>query len=468
MSSYSSLARLVSQGCYGDNFIAFQSDPAQSSCSSGQGTWKQNHLYQLPGNSNLYDDSDTAEDLYISPQPPAKPEVNLKNVLSGIVAILTGSNKGLGTMLPEQESDSTVEFLGPEVNGVSSLHSSVCAPSAPPLTEEDAINYTVYRDLLVADPPEWLPDSCTKVCMQCNSPFTALTRGRHHCRFCGHIFCRACSKGRCLLPAKFRLQDPQRVCDACYDRLQPVQETLKHFISNAAQSAKHDVMDWTCTRGWLNLPIGLSMEHEIYKAANTLTNYCQVARLNPEKSIPQAVLKGASGLAILTVAKVGALLTYKLGTGLVVYRRSDGSWSAPSAILSAGLGWGAQIGGELMDFIIVLHGYETVKTFCSRMHFSLGAGLSVAAGPVGRVFEADFRSGDRGSGLCYTYSCSKGAFIGVSLEGSIVTTRMDTNLMFYGDPYMTTADILLGTVQRPIAAQPLYSALDNLYSNLGC
>lgn len=76
----------------------------------------------------------------------------------------------------------------------------------------------------------------------------------------------------------------------------------------------------------------------------------QVARLNPERTIPYAVLKGASGLAILTVAKVGALLTYKLGTGLVVSRRSDGSWSAPSAILSVGLGWGAQVGNFKLGF----------------------------------------------------------------------------------------------------------------------
>lgn len=61
-----------------------------------------------------------------------------------------------------------------------------------------------------------------------------------------------------------------------------------------------------------------------------------------------------------------------------------------------------------MDFIIVLHDSRAVKTFCSRMHFSLGAGCSAAAGPVGRVLEADLRAGDRGSGLCYTYSCSKG------------------------------------------------------------
>lgn len=57
-----------------------------------------------------------------------------------------------------------------------------------------------------------------------------------------------------------------------------------------------------------------------------------------------------------------------------------------------------------------------------------------------------------------------GAFVGVSLEGNIVATRMDTNLQFYGDPYLTTADILVGTVERPKAAQPLYAALDGLYS----
>ncbi|RYR46984.1 hypothetical protein Ahy_A07g032879 [Arachis hypogaea] len=122
------------------------------------------------------------------------------------------------------------------------------------------------------------------------------------------------------------------------------------------------------------------------------------------------LLKNAKGLAILTVAKAGALLSYKIGTGLVVVRRADGSWSAPSAVLSLGLGWGAQIGGELMNFIFILHDIKSVKAFCNRMHFSLGAGCSAAAGPVGRVLEADVCVGDRGSGMCYTYSCSKGSF----------------------------------------------------------
>ncbi|CAJ1940594.1 unnamed protein product [Sphenostylis stenocarpa] len=396
-----------------------------------------------------------------------RPEVNLKNVLSGIFAILTGRNKAPSPRFAaNQHPSSNVSFLGCGKNGDIFLDSSVYTPSAPPLCLPNGSDYSSYKEVLEAEPPEWLPDSSTTVCMQCDAPFTAVTRGRHHCRFCGGIFCRICTKGRSLLPVGFRERNPQRVCDACYDRLDPLQGVLINTISNATQVAKHDVMDWTCGRGWVNLPIALSMEHEIYKASNTLRNYCQVAKSNTEKSIPLSVLKSAKGLAILTVAKVGALVSYKLGTGLVVARRSDGSWSAPSAIFSLGLGWGAQIGGELMDFIVVLRDMKAVKTFCSRMHFSLGAGCSAAAGPVGRVLEADIRAGDRGTAMCYTYSCSKGAFVGVSLEGNMVATRMDANFRFYGDPYLTTSDILLGMVDRPKAAQPLYASLQELYSCL--
>lgn len=59
-----------------------------------------------------------------------------------------------------------------------------------------------------------------------------------------------------------------------------------------------------------------------------------------------------------------------------------------------------------------------------------------------------------------------GAFVGVSLEGSIVATRMDINRRFYGDPAVTAKEVLLGGVERPTAAKHLYSALDGLYSSL--
>lgn len=331
---------------------------------------------------------------------------------------------------------------------------------AETLTE---VNLSNIKEIIEADPPKWLPDSAASACMLCNVRFHPIMCSRHHCRFCGGIFCNECSKGRSLLPIKFRSGNPQRVCDVCCVRLESVQSYLMDQVSRAAQSPTYDLTDLSTLRSWLNFPWGQSMEYEIYKAANTIRGYSKVGSLTPEKSIPEAILKQAKGLAILTVAKVGVMVTYNIGTGLVIARREDGSWSPPSAISSFGIGWGAQAGGELTDFIIVLRTNNAVKTFSGNMHFSVGAGLSAAVGIVGRSAEADVRAGDGGYAACYTYSCCKGAFVGCSLKGNILTTRSQENCRFYGNPSISASDILLGSLPRPPAAATLYHALSDLF-----
>ncbi|KAJ0082198.1 hypothetical protein Patl1_10428 [Pistacia atlantica] len=285
-------------------------------------------------------------------------------------------------------------------------------------------NFGNVSELLEAEPPKWMADSAASACMLCGVRFHPIMCSRHHCRFCGGIFCGECSKGRSLLPAKFRVSDPQRVCDVCCVRLDSVQPYL----------------------------MNQSMEYEIYKATNTIRGYSKMSFYDKQK-----------GLAVLSIAKVGMMVTYNIGTGLVVARREDGSWSPPSAISSFGVGWGAQAGGELTDFIIVLRTNEAVKTFTGNVHLSIGAGLSAAVGTVGRAAEADVRAGDGGYAACYTYSCSKGAFVGCSLEGSIFTTRTRENSRFYGSQSITASDILLGSMPMPPAAAILYPALEDLY-----
>ncbi|OMO76180.1 Zinc finger, FYVE-type [Corchorus capsularis] len=335
---------------------------------------------------------------------------------------------------------------------------------AQTLTESNMGN---VKELLEAEPPKWLADSAASACMLCGVRFHPIMCSRHHCRFCGGIFCAECSKGRSLLPEKFRVSDPQRVCDVCCVRLESVQPYLMDQVSHAAQIPTHDLTDLSTLRSWVNFPWGQSMEQEIYKATNTIRGYIvKVGSLKPEKSIPDSILREAKGLAIISVVKVGVMVTYNIGTGLVIARREDGSWSPPSAISSFGVGWGAQAGGELTDFIIILRTNDAVKTFSGNAHLSIGAGLSAAVGIVGRAVEADLRAGDGGYATCYTYSCSKGAFVGCSLEGSIVTTRKRENSRFYGSQSITASDLLLGSIPRPPASATLYHALSDLYKTL--
>ncbi|KAH7279896.1 hypothetical protein KP509_37G042800 [Ceratopteris richardii] len=378
-----------------------------------------------------------------------------KSIDSGIHNILSPSVNLIGTDTDRSAND--------DLSTLNEMWASIHIPSAPPFPGNTNRNAAVLSSVLDADAPQWVPDSAYRGCMQCHSKFQAFTRGRHHCRFCGGIFCRSCSKRKCLLPLKFMQRDPQRVCDACYESLEPVQGFLIAVNSNASQIAVHDVTDSTCMRGWVNSPIGLTLQDEIYKATNTLRNFSKLGSITSEQRIPETILKGAKGLAILTVMKVGMVLTYKAGTGLLIARRNDGSWSPPAAIMSCGLGWGLQVGGEIVDFIIILRSTKAVKAFSSRVHISVGAGVSASMGPLGRLAEADIRVGEKGTATCYTYSCSQGAFVGASFEGNVVMPREEANKCFYGDMYVTPDYILFGSLPIPKAAAPLYKALHDLF-----
>ncbi|KAI3718061.1 hypothetical protein L6452_18907 [Arctium lappa] len=190
--------------------------------------------------------------------------------------------------------------------------------------------------------------------------------------------------------------------------------------------------------------------HNLLRCSQVPTQ--DVGSLSPEKAIPNSILKKAKGLAIFTVAKVGMMVTYNVGTGI---EKTDlGLHHLPFLHL---------VGGEVTDFIIVLRNSDAVRTFGENAHLSVGAGASAAACIIRRTVEADFRAGDGGYAACYTYSCSKGAFVGCSLEGSMVTTRMQENCRFYGNPSIKTSDILLGLLPRPPTAAILYDALSKLY-----
>ncbi|GMH29140.1 hypothetical protein Nepgr_030983 [Nepenthes gracilis] len=95
----------------------------------------------------------------------------------------------------------------------------------------------------------------------------------------------------------------------------------------------------------------------------------------------------------------------------------------------------------------------------SGLNEEQSAGISAAVRVVGRAVEADIRAGDGGYAACYTYSCSKGAFVGCSFEGNIVTTRANENSRFYGSPSLKAFDILLDSLPRPPAASILYNSL---------
>ena len=175
----------------------------------------------------------------------------------------------------------------------------------------------------------------------------------------------------------------------------------------------------------------------------------------PEKSIPEKVLRDASGLAILTVVKAGFVLSVRGGHGVVVARTSTtNGWSGPSAIATGGAGFGFQAGVQASELVLVLNTPAAVKAFSRGGNISLGTDLSVAAGPVGRNLAVDVAP----TAAIYTYSKSQGLFAGISLEGTVIVTRDETNAEYYGKK-VKVEDILKGKIPPPAGAQALIREL---------
>lgn len=172
------------------------------------------------------------------------------------------------------------------------------------------------------------------------------------------------------------------------------------------------------------------------------------------------MLANAKGLAILTVIKAGFLGSARFGSGLVIARLPDGSWSAPSAIATGGAGFGGQIGFELTDFVFILNDSSAVKTFSQAGSLTLGGNVSIAAGPVGRNAEAAGAASLKSVAGIFSYSKTKGLFAGVSLEGSAIIERKDANTKLYGRP-ISARELLTGAERPPPAAAPLLAILNS-------
>ncbi|KZT23795.1 DUF500-domain-containing protein [Neolentinus lepideus HHB14362 ss-1] len=210
----------------------------------------------------------------------------------------------------------------------------------------------------------------------------------------------------------------------------------------------------------LNTPLPQPLPKECDKAAKTFKSFVDSGNNGLDGVIPRSVLENAKGFAILTIFKAGFLFSARAGSGIVIARLDDGTWSAPSAIGTAGVGVGGQAGAEVTDFLIVLNTRSAIRSFMSAGSLTLGGNMSIAVGPLGRNGEASgsLSTGGKMSAM-YSYSKTKGLFGGVSIEGSVMVERQDANTLAYRSQ-VSVKQLLSGAIPPPEWAQPLIRTLE--------
>ncbi|KAI6776275.1 hypothetical protein HG530_000220 [Fusarium avenaceum] len=246
-----------------------------------------------------------------------------------------------------------------------------------------------------------------------------------------------------------------------------------HKMSSKAGSPLNKAAHFIGAEGWWPS----TMDKECSKAARILHSFTNLSSstspsakgpLHPtgltRKSlvkIPPPVLQRAAGLAIFNVLRAGGCHgSLSGGSGIVIARRPDGTWSPPSSFVVSTLGAGFVFGLDLYDCVCVLNTPEQVAAFV-KPRLSLGAGGSVAIGPVGTGASVDAALSKTVQPV-WSYMKSRGLWIGIQIDGTIVVTRGDANAAFYNERGITAEKILHGDVAWPLGAKPLFEVLQAL------
>ncbi|ORY63153.1 uncharacterized protein BCR38DRAFT_345013 [Pseudomassariella vexata] len=212
-----------------------------------------------------------------------------------------------------------------------------------------------------------------------------------------------------------------------------------------------------------------TLDKECEKAARILKSFCSDGFLVPDerptsplttssggtstsrvlKKIPPRIMQNAVGLAVFTSMRSGLWTSGSGGSGILLARKADGTWSPPSGLMLQTATLGFVLGVDIYDCVVIINTFTMLETF-GRSKFTLGTDVSLAAGPLVSLglLENDIRWADL-SDTVFTYVKAKGQSANVRLDGTILSHRPDENERFYGANF-SIPKILAGDVNQSL------------------
>jgi lipid-binding SYLF domain-containing protein len=189
------------------------------------------------------------------------------------------------------------------------------------------------------------------------------------------------------------------------------------------------------------------------------TNAFNAAMATRDSQIPQNILATAQGIAIIPNMMRGAFVVgLQHGRGVLLTRGPNGQWQAPRFIEIAGGSFGYQIGVQATDLVLVFRSPNSVANVLNGT-LKVGVDASAAAGPYGRQAAAGTDVGF--SAEILSYSLSRGAFVGVSIDGSSISLDPGAEAMYYQPPgtFPASAMTLLQTINAFSAVAPMVATM---------
>ncbi len=151
--------------------------------------------------------------------------------------------------------------------------------------------------------------------------------------------------------------------------------------------------------------------------------------VDPNMDELRSYVERAQGVLIFPqMIKGGFLVGAQGGSGVLLVKGSDGTWSAPAFYTLGGASFGLQIGGEVSEVVFTIMSDGAVEAILKNQ-FKLGANAGVAVGPIGKGIGASTTSNF--SDDVFAFSKSLGLYGGGALDGAAIFKRTSWNELYY-------------------------------------
>lgn len=155
-------------------------------------------------------------------------------------------------------------------------------------------------------------------------------------------------------------------------------------------------------------------------------------RTDPTFGYGRELLGRAKAVMVVPeLLKAGFFFGGEGGTGVMLARRSDGSWSDPAFYVVGAASFGLQVGIETAEVVFFVLSEKALRAWMEdEVKLGTKAGLTVLT--IGSNAEAAATTNANIDVVAW--SRTKGAYAGITLEGSLIKPRHEWNETYYGRP----------------------------------
>ena len=115
-------------------------------------------------------------------------------------------------------------------------------------------------------------------------------------------------------------------------------------------------------------PDRTSMEGMIWNANHILS----LAADPKGDGLQKDLFRKAIAICIVSTVEAGFIFSGNVGTGILIKKKADGSWSVPCAMGCTGVGWGLIAGGHVKEMITFIFDETTLKGMMGEIGAKIG------------------------------------------------------------------------------------------------